>query len=184
MSTAIVGGIARIVGRCGGGGLRSIGIGLTAGGAVLRRIHLHIVHADPAADGGADHAPCDVGDGFLTQDLHHGAGVQCAGDVGVLAGDDADTDLVGDGTHILVIHDGFRRGGGDRLLGGSGGVRHIQIEGGSRVRLGLGVVLLTAGEHTDYHKYDQNQAQTLFKPASVGEIHGVTSLSSHFSNIL
>lgn len=86
---------------------------------------------------------------------------------------------------FLVIHDRLRSGGRNRLLGGSGGVRHIQIEGGSRVRLGLGVVFLTAGEHTDYHKYDQNQAQNPFLSLpSVGEIHGVTSLSSHFSNIL
>ena len=162
------------------GGIAGIGI-------IRGDIHFHIVHDDPAGLRGGDVAPGVARRGLLLQDLHPIAGGQVALSIGVPAGVAANNDLLGNGAGILVDQLRLLRYGVDGVSGGGiGGFRQIRQETVGFIAGDCAVVgsAEAAGQKGACKAYRKGYAQRFAELFSIGEIHGVTSLSSHFSTIL
>ncbi len=172
-----------------GGGLGLFRRILTCGGAGVRtgrrfrlHIHLHVFHGDPAGLGGDDIAPNHAADFFPAVDFNLIAGQQRADHNAFGGRCAADVDLIENGSRIFIDNDGLGLGGCGSCFGG------LRVDQTGSVVGGLGidgsVVLFTACEQGDHHGHNKDQAQNFSELGGVGEIHGVTSLSSHFSRLL
>ena len=122
-------------------------------------------------------------DSFPHGDFYPVTGVQGAADGCVHAGGSADVYLTEDGCHILVSN-GLRLRWLRLCIGRRGGIGQIQIQTGSAGVFGSRILFPAACEQGAHQNQYQDQAQQFADLFHVREIHGVTSLSSHFSSLL
>ena len=122
---------------------------------------------------------------LTAQDLNNVAGVQSTGIVGFLAGGTADSQLVDDGGHVLIDYQRLALGGLGLGLTRFRVIIKADVDTGFGSILGFIAVLLhAAGEHAEHQGHSEEKAQEFSERICIGEIHGVTSLSSHFSSLL